>query len=193
MISFISGKIKHKNEKFIILETNGVGYQVFISSFTFKKIGDKKEIDLFTFLYVGENILELYGFLSMDELNFFKKLLTISGVGPRSALNIMSVAKIEDIKKAIIHGDPLLLTQVSGIGKKTAERIIVELKTKISIEEKVGGKINIENIGDNQAIDALVNLGYRRAEAQGALEKVDSQITNVEERVKEALKVLGKK
>lgn len=193
MISYLFGKIKYKNEKFVILDVNGVGYQVFISPSTFEKIGEQKEIALYTNLHVTENVLELYGFLSVEELEFFEQLLTVTGVGPKSALNIMSGGKIEDLKKAIIHGDPSILTKVSGIGQKTAERLILELKNKISIETEEGGKINLKNIGDHEAITALVKLGYTAAEAREVLRDVDEKVTKVEERVKEALKMLGKR
>lgn len=193
MISYLFGKIKYKNEKFVILDVNGVGYQVFISPSTFEKIGEQKEIALYTNLHVTENVLELYGFLSVEELEFFEQLLTVTGVGPKSALNIMSAGKIEEIKKAIIHGDPSILTKVSGIGQKTAERLILELKNKISIETEEGGKINLESIGDHEAITALVKLGYTAAEAREVLRDVDEKVTKVEERVKEALKLLGRK
>lgn len=193
MISYLSGKIKHKNDKFIILDVNGVGYQVFVSPMTLAAIGKNEKVELYTKLFVREDAMELYGFLTNEELIFFEQLLTVTSVGPKSALNIMSVGKIEDIKKAIIHGDPAILTKVSGIGTKTAGRLILELKNKISIEPKETGKVDLENIGDNQAIDALKNLGYSQAEAMMALQKVDNKITNIEERVKEALKILGKK
>jgi Holliday junction DNA helicase RuvA len=137
--------------------------------------------------------MELYGFLTTEELEFFEQLLTVTSVGPKSALNILSVGKVEEIKKAIIHGDASILTKVSGIGQKTAERLILELKNKISIEAKEGEKVDLENFGDSGGIDALVNLGYRRAEAREALHKVDASITGVKERVKEALKMLGKR
>lgn len=193
MISYLSGKIKHKNDKFIILDVNGVGYQVFVSPMTLETIGKNEKVELFTKLFVREDAMELYGFLTQEDLTFFEQLLTVTSVGPKSALNIMSVGKIEDIKKAIIHGDPAILTKVSGIGAKTAGRLILELKNKITVETKEAGKVDLENIGDNQAIDALKNLGYSQAEARQALQKVDSKITNIEERVKEALRILGTK
>lgn len=193
MISYLSGTIKHKNDKYIILDVNGVGYQVFVSPMTLETIGKNEKVELFTKLFVREDAMELYGFLTNEELTFFEQLLTVTGVGPKSALNIMSVGKIDEIKKAIIHGDPAILTKVSGIGAKTAGRLILELKNKITVETKEAGKVNLENIGDNQAIEALKNLGYSQAEARAALQKVDSKIANIEERVKEALKLLGKK
>ena len=193
MISYLSGKIKHKNDKFIILDVNGVGFQVFVAASTFEKIGNKQEVALYTDLYFTENVLELYGFLTMEELEFYQQLLTVTGIGPKSALNIMSVAKVDEIKKAIIHGDASILTRVSGIGKKTAERLILELKNKIKIETAEAGEINIENVGDNQAILALTKLGYSNIEAREALKEVDGKITKLEDRIKLALKMLGKR
>lgn len=193
MISYLSGQIKHKNDKFIILDVNGVGYQVFISPLTLEAIGQSDEATLFTKLFVKEDAMELYGFLAMEELEFFEQLLTVTGVGPKSALNIISVGKIEDLKRTIIHGDASILTKVSGIGQKTAERLILELKNKISIKTGEGEKVDLENLGDSGAIDALVNLGYRRAEAREALYKVDPKVMEVKDRVREALKMLGKR
>jgi len=193
MISCLSGQIKHKNDKFIILDVNGVGYQVFISPLTLEAISQSEKATLFTKLFVKEDAMELYGFLTLEELEFFEQLLTVSSIGPRSALSIISVGKVEEIKKAIIHGDASILTKVSGIGQKTAERLILELKNKISIKTREGEKVDLENLGDSNAIDALVNLGYKRAEAREALHKVDTSITDVKDRVREALKMLGKK
>lgn len=193
MISYLSGQIKHKNDKFIILDVNGVGYQVFVSPLTLEAIGQSDKATLFTKLFVKEDSMELYGFLTLEELEFFEQLLTVSSVGPKSALNILSVGKVEDIKKAIIHGDASILTKVSGIGQKTAERLILELKNKISIKIGKGEKVDLENLGDSNSIDALINLGYRRAEAREALRKVDPKVIEVKDRVREALKMLGKR
>ena len=193
MISYLAGQIKHKNDKFIILDVNGVGYQVFISPLTLEAIGQSDKATLFTKLFVKEDAMELYGFLTMEELEFFEQLLTVTSVGPKSALNILSVGKVEEIKKAIIHGDASILTKVSGIGQKTAERLILELKNKISIKTSEGEKVDLENFGDLGAIDALINLGYKRAEAREALHKVNPKVIDVKDRVREALKMLGKR
>jgi Holliday junction DNA helicase RuvA len=193
MISYLRGKIKVKDEKFLVLDVAGVGYQIFVSPLTLEEIKDKEEVELFTYLYLREDAMELYGFLTNEEREFFVQLLTVSGVGPKSALGVLSVARLDDVKKAIIHGDPAILTKVSGIGKKTAERVIIELKNKIDVsdlsEKTKSTEIEIE---ESNAIDALVKLGYSASEARDALRAVDKNIVGVENRIKEALKILGR-
>jgi len=193
MISYLRGKIRVKDEKFLVLDVAGVGYQIFVSPLTLEEIKDKEEIELFTYLYLREDSMELYGFLTNEEREFFVQLLTVSGVGPKGALGVLSIAKLDNVKKAIIHGDPAILTKVSGIGKKTAERIIIELKNKIDVsglsEEINPSEIEIE---ESNAIDALVKLGYSASEARDALKAVDKSIVGVENRIKEALKILGR-
>jgi len=193
MISYLRGKIKVKDEKFLVLDVAGVGYQIFVSPLTLEEIKDKEEIELFTYLYLREDAMELYGFLTNEEREFFVQLLSVSGVGPKSALGVLSVARLDDVKKAIIHGDPAILTKVSGIGKKTAERVIIELKNKIDVsdlsEKTKPTEIEIE---ESNAIDALVKLGYSASEARDALRVVDKSIVGVENRIKEALKILGR-
>ncbi len=191
MIGYLRGKIKYKDEKCLIIDVAGVGYQVFISGQTLEKIGEEEEIELYTYLYIRENSEELYGFLNLEEKEFFEQLLSISGVGPKGALGVLAIATIDTIKKAIIHGDPAVLIKVSGIGKKTAERVVIELKNKIDIASIDETKVASSEIGDSSAIDALVGLGYSASEARDALKDVDKEIQDVEQRIKEALKILG--
>jgi len=191
MIGYLRGKLKYKNDRFIILDVAGVGYQIFITNQALEEIGDKEDIELYTYLYVRESTQELYGFLRYEEKEFFEQLLGISKVGPKGALGILNVASLDTIKKAIIHGDPAILMKVSGIGKKTAERVVVELKNKIDVVGIDESKVSPSDIGDNAAIDALVGLGYSASEAREALKEVDKEITDIEKRIKEALKILG--
>ncbi|MFH1366793.1 MAG: Holliday junction branch migration protein RuvA [Patescibacteria group bacterium] len=193
MISYLRGQVKIKSDKYIILDVAGVGYQIFVSPNTLKEIGDKEEIELYTHLYLREDGQELYGFLNPEEKEFFELLLSVSGVGPKGALGVLAIASLTAVKQAIIHGDPAVLTKVSGIGKKTAERIIVELKNKIDILPGEDQTVYLSEVGDSAAIDALVGLGYSASEARDALKEVDKEIPEVEERVRAALKLLGKK
>lgn len=188
MISYLRGKIRHKNEKYIILDVNGVGYQVFVPFLILEKMKEGGEAELFTSLCVRQETMELYGFSNLRELEFFQQLVAISGVGPKSALGVLSVGKLEDIKGAIVSESPNLLMRVSGIGKKTAERIIVELKSKIAKEGDYGmaGK---EGAGsDADIIDALIGLGYSAAQAREAVRQVPKETEETEERLREALK-----
>lgn len=188
MIGFIEGKIEYATDKCVVVDVNGVGYKIYISTGVFKnlpEIGNK--VKLFTHLHVREDILDLFGFLDKKELEFFEMLISISGIGPKGALNILSVASIETLKKAISNEDSTILTKVSGIGQKTAEKIILELKSKVSgeyLDEKGGA--------DGEAIDALVSLGYRLQEAREALKKIPHEITEVGAKIKQALKLLSK-
>ncbi|PIR68692.1 Holliday junction branch migration protein RuvA, partial [Candidatus Nomurabacteria bacterium CG10_big_fil_rev_8_21_14_0_10_03_31_7] len=132
MIGSIKGKIILKTDKFIIVETTGVGYKINISPDTLSKFKKKdEEVFLWTHTHVREDILDLYGFLNREELEFFEMLINVSGIGPKGALSVLGVASIETLKRAISTSDTAYLTKVSGIGKKTAEKIIIELRDKM--------------------------------------------------------------
>jgi Holliday junction DNA helicase RuvA len=192
MIASLTGKVQSKTEKSSIIEVAGVGYEVFAPLVFLEKIKISSTTTVYTHLHVREEAMELYGFPTPEELAFFKLLISVSGVGPKSAVAILSLASVSDLKKAISHGDASLLTKVSGIGKKTAERLIVELKTKVDVLDSTVGVTGVENLGDNQAIDGLVHLGYSVREAREALQAVDPELTAVKDRVRAALKMLGK-
>ncbi|MFH1225760.1 MAG: Holliday junction branch migration protein RuvA [bacterium] len=183
MIASLKGQIKSVSNRFVILEVGGVGYQIFISPIILNKFQPGQAAEFFTHLHVREDLMVLYGFLTEEELSFFGQLIEISGVGPKTALNVLSLAKVTDIKSAISVGDAAILTKVSGIGRKTAERIILELKNKF---ENLGlpGAVG----GDNEVIDALIGLGYQLAVARELARGVPAEINDVSERIKWALK-----
>lgn len=189
MISFLRGQIIHKASNYFILETGNIGYQVFASEnfLNSLKVGEGKEV--FTYHQVKEDASDLYGFNSSDDLELFEMLISVSGVGPKSALGVMNIATSDDIKDSIIRGDANLLTKVSGIGKKTAERLVLELKNKVV--RLGGGKISTLNasisLGSDE-IDALVSLGYSISEARDALNNIDPELKDSSLRVKAALK-----
>jgi len=191
MIGFIEGKIELSTDKYVVINVNGVGYKIFISLNTFKNLPKKGErAKLYTYLYVREDKMQLYGFIKKEELDFFELLVSISGIGPKGALGILTIAPVKTLKRAIISGESEILTKVSGIGKKMAGKIVLELKSKIddiSLEE--GEKIGI----DGQALDALVALGYKLSEAREALRRIPEDIKEIGDKVKEALKILGKR
>lgn len=188
MIALLEGKIELKTEKFTIINVNSVGYKVFCAGSVLDKLKDNKEAKLFIYLCSRENILDLYGFLSFNDLEFFETLISVSGIGPKAALSIMTLAPTETLKQAIASGQKSLLTKVSGIGQRTAERIILELKNKITAPIS-----DIKNLSSNsEAIDALVSLGYTSRQAREALEQIPEKIKGVGSRIKEALKILGK-
>jgi len=188
MIGFIEGKIEYSTDRYAMVDVNGVGYKIYISANIFKKlpkVGEK--VKLYTHLHVREDIMDLYGFLDKKELEFFELLISISGIGPKGATNILNVASVETLKKAIANEESSILTKVSGIGKKTAEKIILELKNKVD-----GEFLGEQSGADGEAIDALVSLGYRLHEAREALKKVSDDKKDVGDKVKAALKLLGK-
>ncbi|TSC77954.1 MAG: holliday junction DNA helicase RuvA [Parcubacteria group bacterium Gr01-1014_24] len=187
MIGSVKGKIIFKTEKFLLVEANGVGYKVNISPDTLSKAQKDVEIFLFTHTHVREDVFDLYGFLDYKELEFFEMLINISGIGPKGALAILGITSIETLKKAISAGDTSYLTKISGIGRKTAEKIVIELRDKVG-EEKTGSSLQ----GELDALEALKSLGYSQNQAREALKKVEGD-ANTNTKIKEALKILGGK
>jgi Holliday junction DNA helicase RuvA len=188
MIGSIKGKIILKKEKFLIVEAGGVGYKISISPDALsktKKLGE--EAFLFIHTHVREDAFDLYGFLDYGELEFFEMLIGISGIGPKGALAILGIATIDTLKRAIGTGDTSYLTKISGIGKKTAEKIVIELRDKMGEVEK-GSSMQ----GELDALEALKSLGYGQNEAREALKKV-SPDSNTNTKIREALKILGGK
>ena len=190
MISYIEGKIIFRGEKFIIIKTSGIGFKVFVLP---DLNLENDEIKLFTYLNVKEDALTLYGFLDYKELELFELLISISGIGPKAGLGILSLADTETIKVAIVKNDASVLTRVSGIGKKTAERVILELKNKILISDIGDLEDKSKEISEHSdAIDALISLGYNAGEAKNALSRISPEVKDVGERVRMALREMGK-
>lgn len=188
MISYLQGKIIFKKDKFIILEVNNIGYKVFISRSTFYKLSEiGQTIKLFCFQNVKEEALDLYGFLTFDELDFFEALNDIRGIGPKAALEISSVGPLDRIKERVLAQDEKIFEGISGIGRKKAMTIILELTGKIKMLNSSKSKRPAD-----EAEDALSNLGFSRQQAKDALKQVPENIKNTEERIKQALKGLGK-
>lgn len=187
MIGSIKGSVILKTDKFVIVETSGVGYKVSVSENTLSKLSLKNEnVSLWIHTHVREDMLNLYGFLDRGELEFFEMLINISGIGPKGALGILSIASLETLKKAIGSGDISYLTKISGIGKKTAEKVVIELRDKM---QKDGNDSSLKEEID--AMEALKSLGYSQAEAREVLKKVSGTDTNA--KIREALKILGGK
>lgn len=189
MIAKIKGKIAYFRDNYVVVDISGVGYKVFVTEFSMGKIAGKEDIELYTHTYVREDTLSLYGFLTLDELEMFELLISISGIGPKAGIGILSIAEPRTIRTAVISGDSSILTRVSGVGKKTAERVILELKNRIL--ELPGEDQGTAKV-DSEAIEALISLGYTNAQAREALKRVPKDVKGVSERVKLALKNLGK-
>ncbi|MFH0819884.1 MAG: Holliday junction branch migration protein RuvA [bacterium] len=192
MISYLQGEIIFQDDKSIIVKTDNLGYQVFVTERFLEKLKQEKieNIELYTYLNVREESLELFGFINLEELNFFKMLLGVNGVGPRVALHILSLANLSEIKQAIVNNRAEFLTKVSGVGKKTAERVVMELRYKID-DIKIGKDVKLST-EDEEVIDALLGLGYRISDAREALRKIPKDLKNSQEKLRAALKFLGK-
>jgi len=192
MIGYLEGKILDKNEKFFVVDVNSVGYKIFSHSGILEKIPEKgQNVKIWAHLYVREDAMELYGFLNKEELEFFEILISISGIGPRSALGILEVAPVSSLKQAIVSEDETFFTKVSGIGRKTAQRLILELKSKLAktvVLEKGG---SFKEMGD--AFEALVALGYRQGDVRRILNELPKDMKSAEAKVKEVLKRLGRR
>lgn len=192
MISYLKGKLTYKLKDRIIVEVNNIGYSVFISEGLSSDLKVDEDLQIFVFQNVKEDALDLYGFRNLAELEFFELLISVSGIGPKTALSILSVASLSDIQESIIRDDALLLTKVSGIGKKTAERVVLELKDKLIKLTGIHDLSSPNNFSADE-IDVLLGLGYNIAEARDALKQVDKEIKDSSERVRQALKILAKK
>lgn len=190
MIAKIKGKIEYLKDNYVVVDVQGVGYKLFVSAYTFGKVAGQEQVDFFVHTHVREDAIDLYGFLNMEELEMFELLISISGVGPKSGLGILTVATPKTIKTAILNEDSSILTKVSGVGKKTAERVILELRNKVA---DMPESEKDTTVSDSDAIEALMSMGYSVTEARDALKMVPGDIKDIGRRVGAALKNLGKK
>lgn len=198
MISYLKGILKHIFQDTIIIEVNNIGYQVFVSSHTLTHLPKEGNIiEIYTHMNVREDNISLFGFLTINELDCFDMLINVSGIGPKVALGILSTLRPQDINKAIIIEDINLLTKAPGIGKKTAQRIILELKDKLKINSTFNYDDNLEqyyetsnNSTKQEAIEALIALGYSQIDATNSVISVYSENLKLEEIIKLSLKKL---
>lgn len=190
MIAQLEGKIAGIRGNAVILMVGGVGYQVAVSAYTLGKLAGKDQVLLHIHTHVREDALALYGFLDEEELGMFELLISVSGIGPKVGLSILSIADVKTIRLAIVNKDPNILTRVSGVGKKTAEKLIVELQNKV---EAVAGDEDSDAASGQDALEALTSLGYSITEAREALKVVPKDTKDVSARIRAALKTLGKK
>jgi len=189
MIAYIKGKVIKRSGSSVVVENGGLGYKVFVGEGAAAELGVGAVVELWTHHHVREDADELYGFLTSDKLEMFDLLLDVNGIGPKSAIGVMAAISVDDLKTAIATGDLAMLTKVSGIGKKTAERIILDLKDKVGFLSPLLGS------GGNargEEIDALVALGYSMQESREALANVSQDIKDPGARLKEALKNIRK-
>lgn len=188
MIGYLEGTVKTIRAGSCILLVGGVGYKIAATKQTLAGLPADGQASLWTHLAVREDILDLYGFGSEEEQRFFELLLSVSGIGPKSALAILDIASVETLRSAISHKKAEYLTKVSGIGRKTAEKIVLELKDKVGAAVE-GTRASLQ--GDEEALEAMRALGYSAVEARDALRKVPTEIERSKDRLREALKILG--
>ncbi len=197
MIAHLSGKLLNKSLDYIVIDVNGLGYQVFVPLSTFYKlpeVNQQTSLDIYT--HVTENAFQLYGFLTSREKELFELLISVSGVGPRLAKNILSGTVAEELADALLHGDTARLNRIPGVGAKTSQRLVIELKDKVA---KLYKDYPTEGLRDEKisliddVISALKNLGYKGPEAERAVKSIDEEArddSNFEALFKEALKIL---
>lgn len=187
MISSLSGTLQHKDLNSVVVDVSGVGYKVFVTTETALELSQGASIFLWTYMAVRETSLDLFGFPDKEHLEAFELLITISGIGPKTALGILNVASPATLRQAVANSDTSYLTRVSGIGKKNADKIVLELKDKL----KFTAEDTMDTRSEGDALEALVSLGYSERDAREALKKVSKDIEGASERVKAALKLLS--
>lgn len=191
MIYSLSGKLVGKKENFVVLESGGIGFKVFLSQRAAQSLAQTgSNIKIFCSLFARENEpFELFGFLTEQELYLFEKLNTVSGIGPKTAMAILGVAPIEQLVAAINIGKTDLLTKASGIGKKTAERVVLDLKGKLDSGTVQQSSQTLQLMeSDVELEETLLSLGYSRQQAKSAISKIDPKTSGFKDRLKEALK-----
>ncbi|MCD4706075.1 Holliday junction branch migration protein RuvA [bacterium] len=192
MIAYLKGIIIEKDEKSVILLAGNVGYKILLHENFLSKIKKTQEIEMFTYQYWREDSIKLYGFENKQQLDLFILLIFISGVGPRSASALLDAIGVNSVKSAIAGNRPEILSQAPGLGKKTAERIIVELKNKaLVVGDEILKDVKYSN-EDSDVVNALVNLGYNLYNAQQIVKSLPKEIKGVDNKIKQALKEIGK-
>ncbi len=201
LIDYIKGIVKDTGENFIVVENNGIGYRIFTSMNTIGEISDGDELKIYADMVVREDDISLYGFYDKSELKMFRMLNKVNGIGSKLALAVLSTIDYNDVARCIALADSASLTSVSGVGKKTAQRIILDLKDKVIKEfgemdmpESVRQGRNLPSKGENRdAVDALMALGYGRTDASTAVQSVYEEGMKAQTIIKEALKTLLKR
>lgn len=201
MFSYLKGYLTQKGQNFAVIEVSGIGFKVYTSATTLQSISASEEnspVTFYTYLYIKEGIMDLYGFSSQEELNMFELLISVSGVGAKGAIGVLSALTPSKFAVSLVTNDVASIKKASGIGPKTAQRIILELKDKIKNEELIASPQEksaedaefIANDARSEAVSALMVLGYSKFEAERAVAKASPNLTDTEEIIKSALKAL---
>lgn len=190
MIAHLNGTVTEKDINSIILDVNGVGYEVILTALDFENITLNDRTKIYTYHKVAEQSEELYGFFSLATKRLFEMLITVQGIGPKAAMGILSLGEAEEVRNAIANADSAFVAKATGVGKKSAERVIIDLRDKVGLPSKIGranDPLLKKREGQDDALDALIALGFSLSEANNALVDIDSSLP-VEERIKLALK-----
>ncbi len=188
MIAHIQGTIIGSTKQSVIVATqSGLGYEVVLPTYKLLELNTGVPVSFFLYHKVSESSQELFGFTSILEREFFILLMTVSGIGPKSAMNIMSLGSIEDIRDAIARGDVGYLTSIQGMGKKTAERLVVELKSKIELGTRVAVRSKPEDGVLDDVVEGLISMGYTKDESRSMLQNIEGEGKNAAEILKEVL------
>lgn len=192
MIGYLSGKLLIKKPTQLLIDVNGVGYEVAISLMTFERIGDSAEASLFIHTNVSQDAITLFGFISEDEREMFRLLISVSGVGPKTALALLSGIRVDELRFAIETGDTHRIHAAPGIGKKTADRLVLELKGKVSSIQSSSTTVFSQRGARAEALTALITLGFNQKSAEKVVGSLcdENPSASVEEIVKQALKKL---
>ena len=198
MIAYLKGNLQIKSDEYVVIEVNGIGYKIYMSKTAIDELEEDKEVKVYTYLKVREDDISLFGFNTNEELHMFELLISVGGIGAKSAITILSNITPSKFALAVITNDVNTLKKLQGIGPKTAQRIILELKDKIKTEEAINAQQANEKVEQQvqqeedleELIQALQVLGYRRYEINKILSKIKSE--NLEDRIREALQYLAK-
>jgi Holliday junction DNA helicase RuvA len=192
MISYIKGEVVKKGIDYLILDNNNIGYYINTSFSTLEKISEKEKIIILTYMHIREDIIALYGFLTSDEIDLFKKLISVNGIGPRAGLSVLSTYEVNTVKEIILKEDVSGLSKVPGIGKKTASKIILELKDKVGTVEELQGSEIVVSSEMSDVIEALTSLGFNYAEVKRTLGNMELSGKSENDIIKEALKNMNR-
>ncbi|MEX1995278.1 MAG: Holliday junction branch migration protein RuvA [Candidatus Saccharimonadales bacterium] len=190
MIATLEGNISQKTNDTVVLECGGVGYGLFVSFEDFGALSTGQKAKIYVYEHIRENTHDLFGFRNLEAKHLFEQLLSVNGVGPKMALSILSVASLGSVRQAIASGDTKFITQANGVGKRVAERVVVDLKDKVGLaaSDDATGFLTTPNANPNdEALQGLVALGYSVQDAAEALKSVDTKLS-AEARIKQALK-----
>jgi Holliday junction DNA helicase RuvA len=190
MIATLNGKVAEKLAELVVIDVNGVGYGLLVNAEDYGRLAVGEQAKLYVYEYIRDNAHDLFGFTTKPTMALFEQLLSVNGVGPRMALNMLSIGSADEVRGAIASGDTKFIQSASGVGKKVAERVVVDLKDKVGLADTTNPQILFSNssaASKDDAVQALVTLGYSVPDSVNALANVDSKL-KTEDRIKQALR-----